>query len=54
MSNNNPFLNVVCLVLGGCIVLGLSTHAVGDSAAGVCDIIHKLEMIMFLFSHSEI
>jgi len=41
MGNNNPVLNLVCLILGGVIVWGLSTHAVGDSAAGVCDFIHK-------------
>jgi len=43
MGNNNPFLNLVCLILGGSIVWGMSTHVVGDSAVSVCDFIHKFQ-----------
>lgn len=38
---NNPAMNFAAMILGGAIMWGLSTHAVGDSAANVCDIVHK-------------
>lgn len=44
---NNPVMNFAAMILGGLIVFGISTHAVGDGAVATCDFVHKFQHNFF-------